>query len=94
VPVRFVHHVEARGSESLGQLLRDEIAPGHGVRIAGARPASQCRSHGLSAMSGVLTPPHVARQSLVAPALTSNARNIVAFRPANGNESYHLEEQS
>jgi hypothetical protein len=37
VPVRFVHHVEARGSESLSQLLRDEIAPGHGVRIAGAR---------------------------------------------------------
>jgi hypothetical protein len=34
VPVRFVHHVEARGSESLGQLLRDEIAPGHGVRKA------------------------------------------------------------
>ena len=37
VPVGFVHHVEARGSESLGQLLRDEIAPCHGVRIAGAR---------------------------------------------------------
>src|SRR5262245_39338073 len=41
VPVGFIHHVEARGSESLGQLLRDEIAPCHGVRIAGARPASQ-----------------------------------------------------
>ena len=52
VPVRFVHHVEARRSESLGQLLRDEIAPCHGVRIAGARAAGQCRSHGLSAMSG------------------------------------------
>ena len=32
VLVGFVHHVEARGSESLGQLLRDEIAPCHGVR--------------------------------------------------------------
>src|SRR6516164_6492722 len=37
VPVGFVHHVEARGSESLGQLLRDKITPCHGVRIAGAR---------------------------------------------------------
>ena len=27
----FVDHVETRGSESLGQLLRDEIAPCHGV---------------------------------------------------------------
>jgi len=41
VLVGFVHHVEARGSESLGQLLRDEIAPCHGVHIAGARPAGQ-----------------------------------------------------
>ncbi len=43
VLVGFVHHLEARGSESLGQLLRDEIAPCHGVRIAGARPVGQCR---------------------------------------------------
>jgi len=48
VLVGFVHHVEARGSESLGQLLRDEIAPCHGVRIAGARPAGQCRFHCLA----------------------------------------------
>ena len=39
----FVHHVEARGSESLGQLLGDEIAPCHGVRIAGGAGAGQCR---------------------------------------------------
>lgn len=43
VLVGFVHHVEARGSESLGQLLRDEIAPCHGVRIAGGAGAGQCR---------------------------------------------------
>ena len=43
VLVGFIHHIEARGSESLGQFLRDEIAPCHGVRIAGARPAGQCR---------------------------------------------------
>src|SRR5258706_7089583 len=36
VLVGFVHHVEARGSESLGQLLRDEIAPCHGVRNSGS----------------------------------------------------------
>ena len=42
VPVGFVHHVEARRSESLSQLLRDEIASCHGVRIAGARGAGQC----------------------------------------------------
>src|SRR5262249_8021123 len=41
VPVGFVHHVDVRGSESLGQLLRYEIAPCHGVRIAGAeRPVN------------------------------------------------------
>src|SRR5260370_5604348 len=39
----FVHHVEPYGGESLGQLLRDEIAPCHAVRIAGARPVGQCR---------------------------------------------------
>src|SRR5262249_59610252 len=39
----LVHHVEARGSKSLGQLLRDEIAPCHGVRIAGGAGAGQCR---------------------------------------------------
>jgi hypothetical protein len=44
VLVGFVHHLEARGSESLGQLLRDEIAPCHGVGIAGARPTGQCRA--------------------------------------------------
>src|SRR6266699_2744076 len=43
VLVGFVHHVEPYGGESLGQLLRDEIAPCHGVRIAGARPVGQCR---------------------------------------------------
>src|SRR5262249_56504653 len=43
VLVGFVHHVEARGSESLGQLLRDEIAPCHGVRIAAGGPPGQCR---------------------------------------------------
>ncbi len=42
VLVGFVHHVEPCGGESLGQLLRDEIAPCHGVRIAGARPVGQC----------------------------------------------------
>src|SRR6266508_3694361 len=43
VLVGFVHHVEPCGGESLGQLLRDEIAPCHGVPIAGARPVGQCR---------------------------------------------------
>ena len=43
VLVGFIHHLEARGGESLGQLFRDEIAPCHGVRIAGARPVGQCR---------------------------------------------------
>jgi len=43
VLVGFVHHVEARGSESLGQLLGDEIAPCHGIRIAAGGPAGQCR---------------------------------------------------
>jgi hypothetical protein len=42
VLVGFVHHVERCGGESLGQLLRDDIAPCHGVRIAGARPVGQC----------------------------------------------------
>lgn len=43
VLVGFVHHVEARGSESVGQLLHDEIARCHGVRIAAVGAASQCR---------------------------------------------------
>ena len=43
VLVGFVHHVEARGSESVGQLLHDEIAHCHGVRIAAVGPAGQCR---------------------------------------------------
>jgi hypothetical protein len=43
VVMGFVHHVEARGSESLGQLLRDEIAHCHGDRIAGGAGAGQCR---------------------------------------------------
>ena len=43
VLVGFVHHVEARGSESVGQLLHDEIARCHGVRIAAVGLAGQCR---------------------------------------------------
>src|SRR5262249_34715176 len=43
VLVGFVPHVEARGSESLGQLLRDEVSSCHGVRIAAGGPAGQCR---------------------------------------------------
>src|SRR5262245_45146705 len=43
VLVGFVHHVEARRSESLGQLLRDEVSSCHGVRIAVSGPAGQCR---------------------------------------------------
>lgn len=39
----FVHHVEARGSESVGQFPHDEIARCHGVRIAADGPAGQCR---------------------------------------------------
>src|SRR5262249_7937719 len=34
---------EARGSESLGQFFKEEIAPGHGVRRAAGGPAGQCR---------------------------------------------------
>jgi len=43
VLVGFVHHVEARGSESLGQLLRDEVSSCHGVPIAAGGPAGQCQ---------------------------------------------------
>src|SRR5262249_29935911 len=43
VLVGFVHHLKARGSESLGQLLCDEIAPRHRVRIAGGAACGQCR---------------------------------------------------
>ena len=43
VLVGFVHHVEARGSESVGQLLRNEVSSCHGVRIAAGGPAGQCR---------------------------------------------------
>src|SRR5262249_39269093 len=43
VLVGFVHHLKARRSESLGQLLRDEIAPCHRVRIAGGTACGQCR---------------------------------------------------
>ena len=43
VLVGFIHHIEARGSESLGQLLRDEVSSCHGVRIAAGGPAGQCR---------------------------------------------------
>jgi hypothetical protein len=43
VLVGFVHHIEARGSEGLGQLIRDEISSCHGVRIAAGGPAGQCR---------------------------------------------------
>src|SRR6516164_9628571 len=74
VPVGFIHHVEARGSESLGQLLRDEIAPCHGVRRAGARPASQCRVSWFVRHVRVLTPPRVTRQVLAAPELFSVSR--------------------
>ena len=42
VLVGFVHHLKARGSESLGQLLRDAIAPCHRVRIAGGAASGQC----------------------------------------------------
>jgi hypothetical protein len=38
VLVGFVHHVEARGSESVGQLLRNEVSSCHGVRIAAGGP--------------------------------------------------------
>src|SRR6266446_2612921 len=51
VLVGFVHHVEPYGGESLGQLLRDEIAPCHGVRSptrrsmpATARKRANCSS--------------------------------------------------
>ena len=43
VLVGFVHHVEARGSESLGQLLRDGVSSCHAIRIAAGGPAGQCR---------------------------------------------------
>src|SRR5262249_62302408 len=43
VVVGFVHHIEAVGSESLGQLLRDEVSSCHGVRIAAGGPVGQCR---------------------------------------------------
>src|SRR5262249_59663862 len=43
VLVGFVHHIEAFGSESLGQLLRDEVSSCHGVRIAAGGPVGQCR---------------------------------------------------
>jgi hypothetical protein len=43
VLVGFVHHVEARGSESVGQLLRNEVSSCHGVRIAAGGPPGQCR---------------------------------------------------
>jgi hypothetical protein len=41
VLVGFIHHLEARGGKSLGQLFRDEIAPCHGVRNSGSQT---CRS--------------------------------------------------
>src|SRR5262249_21479698 len=44
VLVGFVHHVEARRSESVGQLLRNEVSSCHGVCIAAGGPAGQCRS--------------------------------------------------
>jgi len=46
VLVGFIHHLEVRGGESLGQLFRNDIAPCHGVRIAGARRVGQCRKRG------------------------------------------------
>jgi hypothetical protein len=39
----FVDHIEAFGRESLGQLLRDQIAGSHGLRLAGAPGGGQCR---------------------------------------------------
>ena len=51
VVMGFVHHVEARGSESPGQLLRDEIAPCHGVRIAGGAGVGQCRESAQTRLS-------------------------------------------
>src|SRR2546430_16663166 len=41
VLVGFVHHVEARGTESVGQLFPEEVARCHGVRIAAVGPAGQ-----------------------------------------------------
>src|SRR5262245_15481609 len=43
VLVGFVHHPDAFGRESLGQLLRDEIAPCHAPRIAVAAAGGQWR---------------------------------------------------
>jgi hypothetical protein len=43
VLVGFIHHLEARGGESLGQLFRDEIAPCHAVRNS---ENQTCRSMG------------------------------------------------
>jgi hypothetical protein len=43
VVVGFVHYPDALGRESLGQLLRDEIAPCHAPRIAVAVAGGQRR---------------------------------------------------
>ena len=43
VLVGFIHHLEARGGESLGQLFRDEITPCHLLGITGSEPAGQSR---------------------------------------------------
>jgi hypothetical protein len=43
VLVGFIHHLEARGGKSLGQLFRDEIAPCHAVRNS---ENQTCRSMG------------------------------------------------
>src|SRR5262249_6011708 len=89
VPVGFIHHVEARGSESLGQLLRDEIAPCHGVRIAGARPASQCRVSWFVRHVRVLTPPRVTRQVFAAPELFSVSRVLACLDGALITSHWH-----
>src|SRR5262249_50075102 len=69
VPVVFTHHDGARRSKTLGHLPREKIAPAHGARIAGARPASQCRVSWFVRHARVLTPPRVTRQVLAAPEL-------------------------
>lgn len=51
VPVGFIYYVEAFGGESLGQLLRDEIAGRHGVRLAGAMHGGQCPNTGMSTVA-------------------------------------------
>jgi len=66
VLVGFVHHVEPYGGESLGQPFRDEIAPCHGVRIAGARPVGQCRRYSIATVRPSVQPSSRSRFSKAA----------------------------